>query len=73
MPPSARLARKSDSVASSAKVERNSGRTKKMATAKPMEKIMVPIIIGRVISMSSPSAEMAAERISIRVPSTRVS
>ena len=71
--PSTMLAIRSDSVASSAKVERKSGRTKKIPTAKPREKIMVPIIMGRLIWMSSPSAAMAAERMSIRVPSTSVS
>ena len=40
---------------------------------RPREKIMVPAIIPRLIWMSSPSAAMAAERMSIRVPSTRVS
>ncbi len=60
-------------MASSAKVERKSGSRKKIATAKPSEKIMVPTIIPRPIWMSSPSAARAAERMSIRVPSTSVS
>ncbi len=34
---------------------------------------MAPTIVPRLIWMSSPSAAMAAERMSIRVPSTRVS
>ncbi len=55
------------------KPERKSGSTKKIPTAKPRETTMLPISVPRPIWMSSPSAAIAAERMSIRVPRTRVS
>ena len=41
--------------------------------ANPSEVIMLTTSVPRPISMSSPSAAMAADRMSIRVPITRVS
>ena len=73
MTPSTAFAAKSLFVASSAKVDRNSGRRKKRPMAKPMLTTIVPAIMPLPSSTSSPSAASDAERISIRVPMTSVS
>jgi len=53
--------------------ESTSGSTKKITTAKPMERTMLPTSMPRLMAMSSPSAAIAAERMSMRVPRTSVS
>ncbi len=67
------LATRSESVALSAKVDRNSGNRKNRPMAKPMLKTMVRAIVPLPSSTSSPSAAIEAERMSMRVPMTSVS
>ena len=71
--PSTAFAAKSLFVASSANVDRNSGRRKNRPMAKPMLMTIVIAIMPLPSSTSSPSAASDAERMSIRVPMTRVS